>query len=394
MLKMKSVISALVLIVGGLVLFEQAPAVAENTLKIGAVCGLTGPGSKLGLTMKDAAVLATEWINNKGGISVGGEKYKIELIVEDNKNTAEGCVSAATKLVHRDKVKFVTGMNAPFQIEAVQSVTEPNKVILNAGKLTILNPNMRYTFSGSEGYTVPIPLLYDFLVKTYPRVKKIGFTSNDEPGSLGTIKFAREIAKKHGLELNETVLTQFDTKDYYPAWTKILRDNPDAVDLGINFPDYICAIAKHGRELGFKGPMITTSPEDAAVFVDLIGKEGATDFIWPGFDIHAPDNPPMSKEINKLWEERFKRTAVHGAYVGWSTIWALTQAIEKAQTLDTTEIVKTWENLKEIQTPWGMGYMGGARTFGINHMVITPTPISRLLKTKVDSTQWYKPEVP
>jgi len=54
--------------------------------------------------LKSKEVLAAEWINGKGGITVQGKKYKIELLVEDNKNTAPGYVNAATKLVHKDKV--------------------------------------------------------------------------------------------------------------------------------------------------------------------------------------------------------------------------------------------------------------------------------------------------
>ena len=102
----------------------------------------------------------------------------------------------------------------------------------------------------------------------------------------------------------------------------------------------------------------------------------------------------MVKEIVKLWGDRYKNPIDHGALVGWCSVWALAQAIEKAQSLDTTEVVKTWENMKSIETPWGTGTMGGARTYGINHMVLAPVAISRLQNGKVDSTQWYKPDIP
>jgi branched-chain amino acid transport system substrate-binding protein len=373
---------------------SQISAVAENTLKIGAIWGLSGPGSQLQVVQRDAAVLAAEWINSKGGITVGGQKYKIELLVEDNKNTAEGSTSAATKLVHRDKVEFIVGMIVPFQFEAVQSVTEPNKVILSTAKSAYLNPKNRYTFSSTQAYTAPIPGLYDFLLKMYPSVKTVGFTAHDEPGALATLKAARGVAEGRGLKSLDTILTQFGTKDYYPTWTKLLKDKPDAVDIGISFPDASAINARHGRELGFKGPIITPGTGDAAVFVNLIRKDWATDFIWAGFDMYAPDTPAMVKEIMKLWEDRYKNPLDHGALVGWCAVWALIQAIEKAQTFDTTEVMKMWENMESIETPWGSGSLGGARTFGINHMVLAPYAISRLQNGKVDSTRWYKPVIP
>jgi ABC-type branched-subunit amino acid transport system substrate-binding protein len=96
----------------------------------------------------------------------------------------------------------------------------------------------------------------------------------------------------------------------------------------------------------------------------------------------------------KLWEDRYKNPLDHGALVGWCAVWALIQAIEKAQTFDTTEVMKMWENMESIETPWGSGSLGGARTFGINHMVLAPYAISRLQNGKVDSTRWYKPVIP
>lgn len=383
------------LLAGVIVLMTGSRSVsAENTLQIGSIWGLSGPGSHLGAIMRDGVELAEDWINDKGGITVNGQKYKIELLIEDNKNSAEGSASAATKLVHRNKVKFITGMNVPFQIDAVRSVTEREKVLLVAGKLSVLSPQHKFTFSGTQGFTVPIPGLYDFLLNAYPNVKTVGFTAHDEPGALATVNIARMVAESKGLKLFDTVLTQFGTKEYYPTWTKILKDKPNAVDIGISFPDSLAANARQGRELGFTGPIVTQGTGDSHEMVQMIGEEFATDLIWAGFDMKAPDNPPMIKEIIKLWNEKYKKPFNLDALDAWSGLWALAQAIEKAQSFDPAEVVKTWESMTSIETPWGAGKMGGAKTFGVNHMVLAPAPISRLMNGKVDSTKWYEPELP
>jgi branched-chain amino acid transport system substrate-binding protein len=385
---MISIVVLLLLIVG------QNPAGAEDILKIGAIWGLSGPGSQVQAVMRDAAVLAVEWINNKGGIEVGGRKYKIELIVEDNKSTAQGCTNAATKLVHRDKVKFVTGMIVPFQFEAVQPITEPNQVILSTAKCAYLRPQNRYTFSSTQAFTAPYPGLYNSLLKRYPAVKKMGYIAADDPGALATIKFARSVAGRHGLALLEPLLVPYAAKDFYPVWTKLVSETPDAVDIGIMAPDSIGMDVRHGREIGFKGPIISVSTADAITLANLMGPEAATDFLFGGFDMNNPDNPPMVKEIMRLWKERYGRPFNLDGLDGWSSVWALTQAIEKAQSLDPNEVVKVWENMKTIETPWGTGTMGGAKTYGINHMVLAPAPISQLKKGKVDSTSWYMPDIP
>jgi len=48
-------------------------------------------------------------------------------------------------------------MNIPFQIEAVQTVTEPAKVILSMVKNSNLLPKNRYSFSATDMFTAPIP---------------------------------------------------------------------------------------------------------------------------------------------------------------------------------------------------------------------------------------------
>ena len=108
--------------------------------------------------MKDGSGLAAEWINENGGITVNGKKYKIELLTEDNKNSAQGSAGAATKLVHRDGVKFIIGMNVPFQIEAVQSVTEKNKVLLVAAKLSKMKPEDKFTSREPRDSRFPYPV--------------------------------------------------------------------------------------------------------------------------------------------------------------------------------------------------------------------------------------------
>jgi branched-chain amino acid transport system substrate-binding protein len=374
--------------------FGSVNSVQAKTLKIGAIWGLTGPGSQVQVVMKDAAMLAVEWINGKGGITIDGEKYEIELVVEDNKNTAAGAVSAATKLVHREKVNFITGMIVPFQYQAVQTVTEPKKVILSLGKSPLLSADAPYTFSSTHSFVAPYPGIYDYLLEAYPAVKKIGFTCNDEPGAYAVNKVAIEITKAHHLELLDTVITQFGQKDYYPIWTKVMKDNPDAVDIGINFPDALALNAKHGREMGFKGPIISCGTGDASVILKIMGKDMATDFIYAGFDPRSTAAPDILKEIAALWGAKFNSSLNLDALDGWATVWGLAQAIQKAQSLNTTDVMKTWETMKTIETAWGTGTMGGAKTFGINHMVIAPTPITRLQNGKAEFIRWIQPMIP
>src|ERR1039457_5375343 len=62
--------------------FTWAAAVQAqvDTLKIGVVSALSGPGSEWGLAQDGAAKIVAMELNAKGGLKVGNKTYKVEVI--------------------------------------------------------------------------------------------------------------------------------------------------------------------------------------------------------------------------------------------------------------------------------------------------------------------------
>lgn len=87
---------ALLVSIGFVGFVEKSEA---KTVKIGSIYSLSGPGSEVNILMQRGVAMCKDWINAKGGITVKGEKYLIEIVSEDDKASAEGAVTAATKLV-------------------------------------------------------------------------------------------------------------------------------------------------------------------------------------------------------------------------------------------------------------------------------------------------------
>ena len=100
----------LALVIGALVMvptqFVAAPAQAQNTIKIGWVGPLSPPGGYAeGALMKQAAQLAADEINAKGGL-LGKQ---IEVIYQDTRGQPEEGTAAAERLISQDKVVAITG---------------------------------------------------------------------------------------------------------------------------------------------------------------------------------------------------------------------------------------------------------------------------------------------
>jgi branched-chain amino acid transport system substrate-binding protein len=77
---------------------------AADTVKIGLVTTLSGPGAGLGIDIRDAFQLAVK----HGGGKLGG--LSAEVIVADDQQNPDVARQTAERLVKRDKVDFMTGI--------------------------------------------------------------------------------------------------------------------------------------------------------------------------------------------------------------------------------------------------------------------------------------------
>ena len=84
-------------------------AAGPDSIRIGLNAPLTGDIPKVGEGSKYAAQMWLEDVNEAGGIEVGGKKYKVELIIEDNESKAESAVKANTKLITEEDVLAIVG---------------------------------------------------------------------------------------------------------------------------------------------------------------------------------------------------------------------------------------------------------------------------------------------
>lgn len=84
-----------------------APASAQNVIRIGHVAATSGPIAHLGKDNENGARMAVDELNAKG-VMIGGQRYKLELLAEDDAGDPKQGTAAAQKLVDA-KVAGVIG---------------------------------------------------------------------------------------------------------------------------------------------------------------------------------------------------------------------------------------------------------------------------------------------
>jgi branched-chain amino acid transport system substrate-binding protein len=108
-------------------IFSPPLYAAQKELKIGAIFPLSGRGATWGMAAQKAITVEQKEVNARGGLKVGGETYRIEIVWEDDKYNAASGRMAAEKLVNRDRVKFILGSQSSAVILAVQPSPNPTK---------------------------------------------------------------------------------------------------------------------------------------------------------------------------------------------------------------------------------------------------------------------------
>ncbi len=98
---------------------EELPAI-----NVGLIAELTGNLSAFGVSSKNAAELKIAQIDEKGGIDVGGKKYRLKLVIADSQSTPEGAVAAAQSLIREDTVVALVGPNASLEAVPVSDAAE------------------------------------------------------------------------------------------------------------------------------------------------------------------------------------------------------------------------------------------------------------------------------
>jgi branched-chain amino acid transport system substrate-binding protein len=382
-----------VLMLTGLVLLgvsaNSTAAAPAKTLKIGVVVALSGWKSVSDVVEAKHLGTVAQMINDKGGITVKGEKYNIELEIEDGKSTLDGMTAAANRLVYDKKVKFVVGPSAFFSV-ATSPVFESNKVLHVSGYNTCQPGEMDNTTPyGFLGYDASIGIGIagvQAMKKEFPDVKKVAIVAPDDGALPYLIPKIKPAIEKQGVAVVGNVVGYpNDSLDMSPIAEKLnaIKD-ADAILQQNGAPQHLGAIIKALRELGNNKPYVGCAVVSCDDVLTIVGPAVATNIMTTAIYPHAPGNPPLMDEVfDKSGKQRPMYLFIPNA------LYTLTQAIRAADSIDPTVVKAKWESMDKIETLFGTGIMSGDKTYGIRkHAVAHPHPYQKLMNGKALFGGW------
>ncbi len=227
------VVCLAVLLAGVLLCGPQARAEEPKELKIGVLLAFTGWFSSAGILEKKECDVVTDLVNEAGGVTVKGQKYKIVPVYEDTKSSHEGVSAATNKLVYDKGIKFIVGPNA-FWGSASGPICEANKIINVIGFSTNtpgeLDKNTQYRILANNSTAGNSYGLIQFIKKAHPEVKSV-VVLNPEDGSAKYLgPFYTQALKENGIStVGDLIGYSLQMVDFTPIAQKISQIKADAV---------------------------------------------------------------------------------------------------------------------------------------------------------------------
>src|SRR5687767_2074157 len=187
----------------GMIASGGAPAVAQDTIKVGAPLPLTGPLSPEGLKQKRGYDLWAEAANAKGGIKAGGKTYKVEIVYVDYASNTPRAVQSAERLITEDKVHFLFSPFGSGAAKAASGVSEKYgipTIAATASSEQVYDQGYKFlfgTFTPNQTLTEP---LADIVTKNKD-IKRVAILARNDLFPLAIAQEMEKSAKSRGLEV-------------------------------------------------------------------------------------------------------------------------------------------------------------------------------------------------
>ncbi len=326
-----------------------APALAKDTIKIGAILAVTGPASFLGAPEAKTLEMMVEDINKKGGI----KGKKIELIIKDSGANPEKALSFAKQLIEEDKVLAIIGPSTSGETMKIKSVAEEAKAILIscAAAEVIVNPVAKYVFKTPQMDKDAVIKIF-LQMKTMNLVKAGVLSSNTGFGKAGKEQIEK-LAAEHGIQIVASEVYDKAATDLTAEVTKVKAAGAETI-INWSIEPAQAIVIKNARQLDFKGPIFQSHGFGNIKYVEAAG-EAAEGVIFPAGRLLIADVLPKNHaqkavltKYKKDYESKFKEDASTFGGHAYDAMLILTKAIEKAGSTDKEAVRNAIENLKGV----------------------------------------------
>ena len=331
----------LISLAGIVAFFSVGSSVIAQSIKVGAVVPLTGRYAAGGAQNKAGYEIAVQQVNAAGGVTVGGKKLQLELVLLDDESDPTKTVARLETLATQGVVAYLGGFGSDLHAAAA-SIADKNKIPYLGVAFAfygIHKQGLRYLFSPfpkSPDLTNETFVFLDAAIPAAQRPRKVAlFLERTDWGKeMGSGWEA--IANKHGYQIVASGEYTPGSKDFSDLILKAKAAGAETV-LSLPSPPDGVTIVKQMKELDFSPKVnMFIRAADPPVWSQNLGKDGDYVLLSPGW--HFAAKYPKVQELNEAHQKLFNRPADPIVGPSYACIQILADAIGRAGSLDRDKI--------------------------------------------------------
>lgn len=332
---------------------------AQDVIRFGAPLPLTGPLAPEAIKQQQGYDLWAEQANKAGGISVGGKKYKVEIVYADYQSNTPRAVQTTEQMITQNNVNFLFGPFGSGAAKAGSSVSEKYKVptiAATASSSQVYDQGYKYlfgTFTPNDTLTTP---LTQMVKAKAPDVKKVAILARNDLFPLAIAQEMEKSAKGNGLEVAYFEKYAIGTLDHSATLSQIKSLAPQWIFV-TGYINDLLLVKKQMADQQIKATVVSMIAGPAyQEFIDAAGAggENITSAAWwhPAAQYAGKDIFGTTANYVKLFKDKYKSEPDY-AQASASVSGALFQmAIEKAGSLDKDKVRDELANM-DVMTFFG-----------------------------------------
>jgi branched-chain amino acid transport system substrate-binding protein len=316
----------------------SAGAQAQNTIKIAGLYELSGAGATSGTMFKNGAALAIREINEAGGI-LG---KKIEHTIADTQSNPGVAKGLATKAI--DDGAFAV-FGPVFSGSILVSMAETRRAEIpnftGGEAAAITKQGNPYIFRTSFTQDTAMPKVARYITSNL-KAKNVAviFVNNDfGKGGRDAITKALEAG---GAKVVADISTDQNQVDFSAAVLRAKNANADVLFCYTN-EEESARLLRELKKQGYNKPIVGETVLTSQKVIELAGDAANGAVAHVGLTVDAP-NPLMLKFKAKFYQET-KTISDHNGIKGYTGIYVLKAAIEKAGKADAKAVAQAMKGL-------------------------------------------------
>ena len=310
----------------------------QPELRIGVIATITGPALTVensGRATREAATLAADQLNQRGGLTINGAAYRVVLVFGDDQNVADQAIAAARKLIFQDGVVALIGPQFSANAIPVAGVAEEARVPMISPMSTNAATTSGKAFVFRAGFTdeAQSRALADFAydgLKASKAAIVFDIAGDYNRGMAET--FERQFVANGGEIVAYESYTSGATD--FRAQLRRVRDSGAEVLFLPNYSADSIAQATQARELGLAIPLIGSDGWSAPRVSEAPAMEGA--FFTQHW--HAEVDNPLSRAFLADYRQAYGREPLVTAAMTYDSLNMLFAAIQRANSIEPEEI--------------------------------------------------------